>query len=174
VECLAIESIGRLANYNHTVVKSPAQYFRAGVGAVIINADGFVLALTRSDIPNAWQMPQGGLKASESLLAGVFREVQEETGISKSHLEVVDTYPEPLAYELPREVWSSKTGRGQVGYWFLLRFHGTDSAIDLKNSTEFSSWRWVPFDHLLTNVVDFKKQVYQHLNDRFRPHFTAS
>ena len=82
-------------------MKAPAQYFRAGVGAAIVNRGGFVLALERADIPGAWQLPQGGLQASESPLHAVFREVQEETGIPKGELELLDTYPEPLAYELP-------------------------------------------------------------------------
>jgi hypothetical protein len=38
-------------------MKSPAQYFRAGVGAAIINRGGLVLALERADIPGAWQLP---------------------------------------------------------------------------------------------------------------------
>ena len=64
-------------------MKSPAQYFRAGVGAAIVNRGGLVLALERADIPGAWQLPQGGLKASESPLQAVFREVKEETGLLK-------------------------------------------------------------------------------------------
>ena len=42
------------------------QAFRAGVGAVILNADGKVLFFERRDIPGTWQMPQGGLKMSVS------------------------------------------------------------------------------------------------------------
>ncbi len=49
----------------------PAQYFRAGVGAVIINDAGLVLALARTDIPDAWQLPQGGLEADEEPLQAV-------------------------------------------------------------------------------------------------------
>jgi putative (di)nucleoside polyphosphate hydrolase len=154
-------------------MKSPAQYFRAGVGAVIINDKGLVLALARSDLPNAWQMPQGGLKESESPVQALFREVREETGIPRKHLEVLDAYPEPLAYELPQKVWSSKTGRGQVGYWFLLRLRGSDQLIDLRNSAEFTAWEWLPFDILLARIVDFKKPVYQHLNERFKQHFAT-
>ena len=154
-------------------MRSPAQYFRAGVGAVIVNEKGLVLALARSDIPNAWQMPQGGLKESESPLQGMFREVREETGIPRKRLEVLDAYPEPLAYELPQNVWSRKTGRGQVGYWFLLRLRGGDEVIDLRKSAEFTAWEWLPFNSLLTRIVDFKKPVYQHLNERFKRHFAV-
>ena len=92
-------------------MNAPSQYFRAGVGAAIVNRSGLVLALERADMPGAWQLPQGGLQAAESPLHALFREVQEETGIPKSELELLDTYPEPLAYELPPEAWSKKTAR---------------------------------------------------------------
>jgi putative (di)nucleoside polyphosphate hydrolase len=67
----------------------PAQYFRAGVGAVIVNTRGLILALERADIPNACQLPQGGLEAVEEPLQAAFREVAEETAITESALELV-------------------------------------------------------------------------------------
>jgi len=151
-------------------MNAPSQYFRAGVGAAIVNRSGLVLALERADMPGAWQLPQGGLQASESPLHAVFREVQEETGIPKGELELLDTYPEPLAYELPPEAWSKKTGRGQVGYWFLLRFHGSETAIHLEKAAEFSAWQWLPFAQLVTQVVEFRQPVYRRLYERFTPH----
>lgn len=151
-------------------MKVPALYFRAGAGAAIINDRGLVLALERSDVPGSWQLPQGGLKESESPLQAMLREVWEETGIPKNDLDLLDTYPEPLAYELPAEAWSKKTGRGQVGYWFLVRFQGADDSIDVRRSHEFTSWQWIPFAHLLARVVDFRKPVYRRLSERFKPH----
>jgi putative (di)nucleoside polyphosphate hydrolase len=153
-------------------MKSPEHYFRAGAGAAIINGRGLVLALERADVRGSWQLPQGGLKSSETPLQAMFREVNEETGIAQSDLQLLDTYPEPLAYELPAEARSSKTGRGQVGYWFLLRFQGVDDDIDLGDSREFSSWKWISFDQLLTDVVDFRKPVYRKLYERFKPHLS--
>jgi putative (di)nucleoside polyphosphate hydrolase len=153
-------------------MKSPAHYFRAGSGAAIINPRGLVLALERTDFPGSWQLPQGGLKATETPLEAMFREVKEETGIPQSKLDLLDTYPDPLAYELPEEAWSRKTGRGQVGYWFLLRFRGADDDIDLGHSREFNRWKWIPFRRLTSQVVDFRKPVYRKLNERFKPHFS--
>jgi putative (di)nucleoside polyphosphate hydrolase len=60
-----------------------------------------------------------------------------------------------------------------VGYWFLLRFRGSDAAIHLESAAEFSSWQWMPFDRLVTCVVDFRKQVYRRLHERFTPHFAG-
>jgi putative (di)nucleoside polyphosphate hydrolase len=145
----------------------PAQYFRAGVGAVIVNDRGLVLALERADIPGAWQLPQGGLEDSEEPLDAALREAAEETGISAGELELVDSYPEPLAYELPVRARREKTGRGQVQYWFLFMFRGHDNTIDVKSGGEFTTSRWMPFDTLLSAVVAFRKPVYRKLAERF-------
>lgn len=154
-------------------MSSPAQYFRAGIGAVIVNADGLVLACERADFPGAWQLPQGGLEDSEEPLQGAFREIAEETGISMDSLELLDTYPEPLVYELPARRRSEKTGRGQVQYWFLFRFKGMESEIDLKKSREFRAWEWMPFDRLLKGVADMRKPVYRRLAVRFKDYFSG-
>ena len=148
----------------------PSQYFRAGVGAVIVNRNGLVLALERADIPGAWQLPQGGLEGSEEPLQAAFREVAEETGIPEGELELVQTYPEPLLYELPANARREKTGRGQVQYWFLFKFNGADKTINLKNSDEFRSWKWSPFAGLLSSVAEFRKKIYQRLAEQFRPY----
>jgi putative (di)nucleoside polyphosphate hydrolase len=146
----------------------PVQYFRAGVGSVIVNDEGLVLALERVDVPGAWQLPQGGLEASEEPFQAVLREVSEETGISESDLELLDSYPEPLVYELPANARSNKTGRGQVQYWFLFRFRGGDNAIDVKSGGEFRAWKWTRFHSLLSLVADFRKPVYRRLAERFQ------
>ena len=95
-------------------MKRPARYFRAGAAAVISDAAGRVLALERADIPGAWQFPQGGLEDDETPVEAVFREIAEETGLSKDALTLVAHYPGLLAYELPRRAQSPKTGMGQV------------------------------------------------------------
>lgn len=146
----------------------PAQYFRAGVGAVIMNGRGLVLALERADIPGAWQLPQGGLDAAEEPLQAVWREVGEETGIPPRDLELLASCPEPLAYELPAGVRSGRTGRGQVQYWFLFRFRGPDSAIDLQSGGEFRSWQWMEFDALLLAAKEFRRPLYRRLIEQFR------
>jgi putative (di)nucleoside polyphosphate hydrolase len=152
----------------------PEAYFRAGVGAVLLNRDGRVLAFERSDVAGAWQLPQGGLEASEEPFRAACREVEEETGIRASDVKLVDAYPEPLVYELPSTMQSRKTGRGQVQYWFLFRFTGLEESIDLKIGGEFRKWKWCAFQDLLNRVADFRKPVYRKLADRFAPHLDHS
>jgi putative (di)nucleoside polyphosphate hydrolase len=147
----------------------PAQYFRAGVGAVIVNGQGLILALERADIPDAWQLPQGGLDAGEEPLPAARREVAEETGILPGDLQLLASCPEPLAYELPAGMRSARTGRGQVQYWFLFRFHGPDSVIDVGSGGEFRAWRWMEFEALLQAAKKFRRPLYHRLLEQFRP-----
>ena len=151
-------------------MKPPSQYFRAGVGAIIIDGGGRVLVLQRSDIPGAWQLPQGGMEEGEEPSTAILREIDEETGISQNYLELIDEYPEPLVYELPPEARSRKTGRGQVQYWFLFRFKEKESEIDISSSDEFTAWRWMSVKQILTDVVYFRARVYQRLTERFSEH----
>ena len=150
--------------------KKPPQTFRANVGAVILNADGLVLALERKKIPGSWQFPQGGLDEGEEPLAAVKREILEETGIEESHLELLATVPRWLAYELPEELRSQKIGRGQVQKWFLFRFTGPDEAITMGNGKEFRAWEWTSMHELLPRVVSFKQSVYRELVEYFKEH----
>jgi putative (di)nucleoside polyphosphate hydrolase len=150
----------------------PAQYFRAGVGAVVVNRTGLILVLERADVPGAWQLPQGGIEASEEPLRSALREVAEETGIVEANLELLDAYPEPLVYELPASARSEKTGRGQVQYWFLFRFHGNDDTIDVKSGGEFRAWKWMSFQSLLHTAINFRKSLYRQLSDRFGPYIS--
>ena len=149
------------------------QYFRAGVGAIISNGKGQVLGLERSDIADAWQLPQGGLEGAEEPLDAVFREIQEETGIHQSALQLIARFPELTVYELPVESRSEKTGRGQVHYWFLFRLQGNTDGINLAHSTEFRTWRWMAFEDLAEKTVEFRAPIYRRLAAYFRNHLDA-
>ena len=106
----------------------PSRYFRAGVGAVVLDPRGRVLVLERADVPGAWQFPQGGLDAGETPLEAARREAEEETGIPAKALRLVGQYPDLLAYELPEAAQSPRTGIGQVQYWFYFETRDVDVA----------------------------------------------
>jgi putative (di)nucleoside polyphosphate hydrolase len=147
-------------------VAKPAQYFRAGAGALIVNAEGHVLAIERGDTAGAWQLPQGGLEASEDPLRAAYREVAEETGIQEAELKFVKACSELLVYELPPDARREKTGRGQVLYWFLFRIRGNHSRTTRRNR-ESRGWRWMPFRRVITGVTSFRKPMYKRLEREF-------
>jgi putative (di)nucleoside polyphosphate hydrolase len=145
----------------------PSRYYRAGVGAVIANREGLVLGFERSEIPGAWQLPQGGWDANETAEEAMFREVAEETGIGRDRLELIDRHPEPLVYELPPERQTVKTGLGQVQHWFLLRLEGEDTGLTLPGDGEFRAWAWMSMDQVVRRTATFRRLLYQRLQARF-------
>ncbi len=140
--------------------------FRAGVGAVIINDEGSVLAFQRSDLPEVWQLPQGGLHKSEDLREGLYREVFEETGIPETNLNILQESPVWLGYEFPDDIRSEMKFRGQVHRWFLLRFTGETNNINLDAAPddEFINYEWIPFESLMKRAIGFKQETYRLLS----------
>lgn len=138
------------------------QYFRAGVGAVIVNDQSEVLAFERSDVPGAWQLPQGGIEAGEEPTEAIGREILEETGLSISDLTFLGRYPDLLVYELPLDARSKKTGRGQVQYWFVFRAD-VERKLTIELNEEFNTWRWMPMLELIRCTADFRRSLYEKL-----------
>jgi len=140
-----------------------SQFFRANVGVMVARPDGCVLVLERVDKPGQWQLPQGGLDVGEEPREAALRELQEETGIAPVHVELLAEHPGWLAYELPPERRRQKTGRGQVQKWFLFRFLGADSDIDLEPP---------PGD--IEEVWEVRRPIYEALIDEWSDRLTAS
>ena len=139
---------------------------RLGVGAIVLNKENRVFVGKRRDNPvNKWQMPQGGVNAGEELIDAMKRELQEETGIK--NIEILKEVNGWSEYELPAyllgKIWKGKY-RGQKQKWFVVRFLGSDSEINLQTSNpEFIEWQWLDIENLPKVIVDFKKKVYEKL-----------
>ncbi|MGE0179418.1 MAG: NUDIX domain-containing protein, partial [Sphingomonas sp.] len=79
--------------------------YRPAAGVMLLNHEGKVWVGQRIDNRlDAWQMPQGGLDEGEDPLAGALRELEEETGIARRHVDIVTRAPEELYYDLPPEL----------------------------------------------------------------------
>src|SRR3546814_10033901 len=108
--------------------------YRPCVGIMLVNMEGKVFVGQRIDnAVEAWQMPQGGIDDGEDMKAAALRELNEETGILREHVEIIAKAREEHFYDLPPELigklWGGKY-RGQRQYWFLARFLGADEDID--------------------------------------------
>jgi putative (di)nucleoside polyphosphate hydrolase len=149
--------------------------YRPCVGVVLINPAGLIFAGQRldSDSP-AWQMPQGGIDTGEKPRVAALRELWEETGVTADLVEFVAKTPDWVHYDLPPEllgrVWGGKY-RGQEQKWFLFRFLGHDADIRIETDhPEFSRWRWIGAQEMLSSIVPFKRAVYAQVIDAFRSH----
>ncbi len=142
----------------------PPPGYRACVGVMLFNRESLVFAGRRGDVaPAAWQMPQGGIEAGETPGEAALRELGEEIGTDKA--EIVARTEHWLTYDYPAEVRGRARGgryAGQAQRWFLMRFVGEDSDIDIAASAapEFTAWRWMRLDELVRGIVAFKRPVY--------------
>ena len=146
--------------------------YRLGVGLVIFQSDKKIFTGRRLDNTSAWQMPQGGMDENEVPLETAYREMFEETGISKDKVSLVGITKKWYRYDLPSEIQSRFWGgkyRGQSQKWFLFKFIGEDTDINISTKMpEFCEWRWSSIDDLIEKIVPFKMELYQKVLKEFK------
>ena len=142
---------------------------RNGVGIVVLNKQNKVFVAKRIDNPkDFWQMPQGGIDQGEDFLTAAYRELEEETSIK--NVELIQEIDGTTTYELPKHllgiIWKGKY-KGQKQKWFLMRYLGEDSEINIKTrKPEFLEWQWIDLGMITEVVVDFKLHVYEELKEK--------
>ena len=137
---------------------------RSGVGIIVLNKENKVFVAKRIDNPkNFWQMPQGGINKNEDFFTAALRELKEETSIVSVKLikEIDDKFTYILPDHLIGIIWKGKF-KGQVQKWFIMRFIGNESEINIKTKhPEFLDWKWIDIKDLTKIAVNFKLEVYK-------------
>ncbi|HAT6979631.1 TPA: RNA pyrophosphohydrolase [Legionella pneumophila] len=138
--------------------------YRLNVGIILVNDSDRVFWGRRSG-HDAWQFPQGGLAPGETAMQAMYRELHEEVGLDKGDVEVLGSTRRWLKYRLPKQYLrhgSEPLVIGQKQKWYLLKLVTNEQKVrlDLSDSPEFDSWRWVDFHEPEQQVIFFKRQVY--------------
>jgi len=138
--------------------------FRANVGIVLMHDDGR-LFIGRRTGGKGWQFPQGGVRRGESAEESLFRELNEEIGLSSEDVRIVAQTRRWLRYRLPARFVrrdSKPLCVGQKQRWYLLRLRHAEPhfRFDLTGEPEFDRWRWVDYWQPIREVIYFKRRVY--------------
>lgn len=130
---------------NSSTLDNPVGRFMVAAGAVIVNPEGKILLLRRSDDldwqPGEWELMYGRLAQFEDPTEGLMREVMEEAGLT-------------IEVEKPLTIWhiyrggEKKPENDLIGITFLCRSTSTNVNI----SPEHSESRWVTPDQALQLV----------------------
>jgi putative (di)nucleoside polyphosphate hydrolase len=138
--------------------------FRSNVGIILTSQDGELLLGGRSG-QSGWQFPQGGIQVDETPIEAMYRELQEEIGLTEKDVEVMGQTNDWLHYLLPERLIRRNREPvciGQKQVWFMLRLTAAESELrlDTTDMPEFDRWRWVDYWHPVKEVIHFKRQVY--------------
>jgi putative (di)nucleoside polyphosphate hydrolase len=157
------------------MIKSPDKpdyLYRSGVGIVLINPEKKIFVGKRIDNnSDAWQMPQGGIDPAEDEDVAMFRELFEETGIPAEAVKIIrkssNYFYYNLPYKLQKKFWGGKY-LGQKQRWYIVQFVGEESVINLCGETpEFSDWKWIEKDKIVSSIVGFKRPLYRDILKEF-------
>ncbi len=139
-----------------------AELFRPCVAAILQNSADQIFIAERKDFANSWQFPQGGQDDGETPREALARELFEELSLPQSSYSILEERAGYI-YRFParHKRWGKYSGQDQV--YFLCKFHGPDSLINLQTAhPEFRNWRWIaPEDFDLMWLPDFKRGVYR-------------
>lgn len=154
--------------------------FRLNVGIIIVGGENRLFWGKRIGPFDAWQFPQGGMNEDETPEQAMFRELEEEVGLTKDDVEIVAVTKGWLRYRLPkrylrRDRYRKNPCIGQRQKWFLLKLTATEDRIDFERTghPEFQGWRWVSYWYPVRKVVYFKRQVYVRALKELSPAFKA-
>lgn len=152
--------------------------FRPNVGLMIINKEGKVWLGVRANGGKinpkyGLQMPQGGIDAGEQPVNAAYRELFEETGLTRNHVKLLKSSRRWYAYTFPQPInWGNTTYDGQRQKWFLFLHTGSESDFNLNahpEEIEFCSYGWYAPNDVPKSVIPFKRPVYRRIITEFLP-----
>ena len=140
---------------------TPGTIYRPNVAAILTNAAGKILVGERTNVPDSWQFPQGGLEPGETAEHGLVRELREELSLEPTDYEIGERHG-PYRY-LFSPGQAKKGYHGQEQVYFRLRLLGPESRVNAATAhPEFRVVRWVePAKYRLAWLPEMKRAVYR-------------
>lgn len=144
--------------------------YRANVAAIIRRKDGRILIARRSDYPESWQLPQGGVDRGEEPEDALRREVEEEVALRGTAYRIA-ARKDGYRYEFPGG--PDKRGfHGQRQTYFLCILQdGAEKEVDASRGCgEFTEVDWAEVARFPYHLVPpMKQEVYRRVLRDFFP-----
>jgi putative (di)nucleoside polyphosphate hydrolase len=149
------------------------KHYRPNVAAIIRRKDGCLLIGRRSDFPESWQFPQGGIDPGEPPEDALRRELQEETGLTPADYRIT-ARSRRHRYDFPSGAdRRGFCGQEQTYYICTLADHSARVPDPRNTCGEFSQFRWVTLeDFPLELAPPMKHEVYVAVLKELASHLT--
>ena len=140
--------------------------FRRGVGAIVLDKNGNIIAFQRSDYGDNWQGPEGGIEEDEVPLEALKRELNEEIGLKENDYLVLKESRQFFRYSFDKQF---RGFDGQKKKFFLIKLIAEPNfKFDNKeDEIEFSDFKIVSSQELLQLVPKFKEKMYADVLNEF-------
>lgn len=150
---------------------------RKGVSAIILNKkDELLLVNLESFETKYFAVLGGGVEGGETLEDAVYREIEEEVGITKEFLQKVGQSKNSLIFKFktPKINKEGKEYHGSERYFFGFYFTGDDTKLCPREG-EVRTCKWVSFDNLkdfllfdnqLGETVEKVLEIFPNLNNK--------
>ena len=111
-------------------------------GGIIVNGDTYLLIRYGH---GHWGFVKGHVERGETFEETFFREAEEETGLAKSNLRIMDGFREKIHYFYRKE--------GRTVYKEVLYLLAESSTTHVTLSHEHTEYRWMPYEEALEQVT---------------------
>ncbi len=153
------------------VIGKEKKKLRPNVAAIILSskypAKCEIFIASRTDIPNAWQFPQGGIDDGENTKEALLRELEEEIGTKD--IEIIAEYPTWVSYLFPPVIAQKMYPYdGQKQKYYLVKLK-KDAKININTEIpEFSEYKFVSLKEVYEHITFFKRTVYKQVLKYFK------
>ncbi len=126
-----------------------------------------IFVALRNDLSDIWQFPQGGIDEGEEAQEAMFRELKEEIGTKK--VKIIAEYPEWISYDFPVKISKKmRPYKGQKQRYYLVKLKKSAKININTKHPEFSDYKFVGIDDVLSLSASFKHKVYKKVIKYFK------